>query len=265
VSDELVLQDKKNYNHQESIKLLGEVRNLFQEKLKLVVIEWISEEKEQNIEKQIESCSKIFIVKKEKKPLYEQCNGIDDVEKVLNNFNNSLERLLNNFDAIVDNNININADSKNSLESYADAINKGITVFQNQRKRRSSKFKELSTVKELREELRCFLAEIISRYIIQVLIVALYERIKNNAGEIYKLAVNQINKFFVENGVYTKEINLGEKIDPEFVEPTIDSVDNVTDDFNKLDTIDEIRRYPYLFTDETMILDGSAKIWRRKI
>ena len=64
--------------------------------------------------------------------------------------------------------------------------------------------------------------------------------IKNNAGEVYTLAVNEINKFLAENGVYTKEVVLGEMIDPEFIEPTNDSCDNVTDDFQKFDTIDEI-------------------------
>ena len=53
-------------------------------------------------------------------------------------------------------------------------------------------------------------------------------------------------------------------IEPEFMEPTMDSAENYTEDFNKFDTIDEIRRYPYLFTDGAKIIDGQAKIWRRK-
>ena len=117
---------------------------------------------------------------------------------------------------------------------------------------------------DLREELQRLFSEIIANYIIVVLFDALYERINNGAGPIYEMVVREINSFLAQNGIYTRKIFVGEKIEPEFMEPTMDSAENYTEDFNKFDTIDEIRRYPYLFTDGAKIIDGQAKIWRRK-
>jgi len=127
-----------------------------------------------------------------------------------------------------------------------------------------SRFKELSTVEELREELRQLFSEIISNYVITVLFDGLYERVKNNSGQIYEMVVNEVNEFLTVNGVYTRLVSVGEPIDPEYVEPTMDSVENYTTDFQKFDTIDEIYRYPYLFSDGIKITDGRARIWRRR-
>lgn len=261
MENELILKEEKVYMHQESKELLEEVRSFFQGKLKMIGIEWVSDRKNNKV---AENGMRLFVIEKANRPLYESCNGLEDVDKLLDQFNNNLENLLDSFDALMDNNKEISDDDRDNLDSYANAIYKGITVFGTQRKRHNAVFKELSTVEELRDTLKSLISKIIVDYIILVLIDALYERIKNNAGEVYTLAVNEINKFLAENGVYTKEVVLGETIDPEFLEPTSDSCDNVTDDFNKFDTIDEIRRYPYLFMDGTKILDGSARIWRRK-
>lgn len=261
MENEFILSEEKTYIHQETKELLEEVRGFFQGKLKMIGIEWISDKKNNEDE---ENGIHLFVIEKANRPLYESCNGFEDVDKLLDQFKDSLENLLDSFDALIDNNKEISNDSRDSLESYADAAMKGITRLGIERKRRNAIFKAASTVEELREHLKDLIADIIVNYIILVLIDALYERIKNNAGEVYTLAVNEINKFLVENGVYTKEIVRGETIDPEFIEPTSDSCDNVTDDFQKFDTIDEIRRYPYLFTDGTKIFDGSARIWRRK-
>lgn len=264
MSDRLILEDEKKYNHEESVKLLEEVRNFFQESLKMIGIELDSGKKSIDSAENIKKDFKKFFIKKGKEPLYKSCNGITNVEKILDKFNKNLENLYDNFESLIDNNQNIDENSKNNINSYLKAIEKGINVFEKQRKRRNAKFKELSTVEELQEELKQFISEIIVNYIILVLVDALYERIKNNSGDIYFLAINEINNFLKENGVYTKEINLGEEIDLEYVEPTQDSSDNLTDDFNKFNTINEIRRYPYLFADGSKLLDGSAKIWRRK-
>lgn len=260
----LVLEDNKEYAHEESVELLEEVRGFFQGKHKMIGIEWISEKKKNNNENDVNAGAKLFVIKKGNQPLYESCNGLEDVERILDQFGAGLNALADDMYALVDNNQDLDKESKNSLESYAGAVDKGVTVFKNQRRRRGAKFKELSTVDDLKEELKHFMSEIIGNYVIIVLVDALYGRIKNHAGEIYMLAVNEINKFLAVNGVYTMEISAGDLIDPEYVEPTQDSIDNVTDDFNKFDIIEEVRRHPYLFTDGTKILDGSAKIWRRK-
>lgn len=264
MQNQTVLQEDKTYNHQETAELLEEVRDFFQGNLKMIGIEWISEQRMNQNQNNDSELTKLFVIGKGKRAFYEQCSSIKDVENVLNQFADSLNYLLENLDALLDHNLDLNREHKDNLESYAKAVDKSIRVFANQRRMRSAKLKELLTVEELQEELKDLLGEIISKYIISVLMDPLYGRIKNQDGEIYKLVVNEINIFLSANGVYTKEVMVGEPIDPEFVEPTSDSIDHVTDDFEKFDTIDEIRRYPYLFYDGTKIKDGSAKIWRRK-
>ena len=47
---EYILDDNKEYIHEESRTLLEEVRGFFQGKLKMVGIEWVSEKKESDSE-----------------------------------------------------------------------------------------------------------------------------------------------------------------------------------------------------------------------
>lgn len=261
---EITLEEDRAYNHQEIKKLLEDLRKFFQEDLKIVLSEWGSEKENHSIEKANEDFITIFFIEKDKQPIYEECRGKDDIEKVLNLFDEKLNELYDDFDDLLNRNPTLDKESKGSLESYIKAIDKCITVYENQKGKKISKFNEMDTVSELKEELRHFLGDIINRYIITILIDPLYIRIKNNAESIYSLMVKKINKFLAEMGVYTKEITIEEAFHPEYMTPTEDSADNTTDDFNKFDTIDEIRRYPYYFSDDIKIIDGSAKIWRRK-
>ena len=258
----MILDGTKEYVHEESKILLEEVRSFFQGRLKMIGIEWVSE-KLNNDAKETEGPT-LFVIKNANVTPYEKCNGISDVNKIFSDFGNSLEGLIDNLDAIIDNNKDISEDCKESISSYAAAVEKAFTVFGNQRKRRMPKINEMDSVSEIRFEIKQLISEIISNYIVQVLVDALYSRIKNNAGEVYELAVGEVNKFLADNGVITKEVKVGEVLNPEYIEPTSDSVDNITEDFVKFDTIEEIRRYPYFFNDGTKILDGTAKIWRRK-
>lgn len=261
--DKKILNYDKEYDHQETKRLLMEVKNFCQIKLKMIVPEWVTSKV--RVEKvSQDSAITYFYIEKVKNPIYEVCSGYDDVDKILGIFEDRLNDLLGNMDELLDRNIDLDDESKKSLESYASAIDKCFTVYSKQQKRRSAKIKELSTVDEIKEELQQLFTEIIANYIIAVLFDALYERINNGAGQVYEMVVKQINNFLALNGVYTRKICIGEKIEPEYMEPTQDSLQNYTDDFNKFDTIDEIRRYPYLFADDTKIIDGQVRIWRRK-
>lgn len=258
-----ILDVRKEYDHQETRSLLMEVRNFFQSKLRVIVPEWItSEEKAPDAE--CTGAAAAFFIESAEEPIYAACNGYDDLGRILELFEERLNDLLGGMDDLLENNRDLDDESKKNLESYASAIDKCLNVYNIQRKRRGGKFKELSTVDELREEMRRLFGEIIANYIIEVLFDALYERIHNNAGTMYEMVVKEVNRFLALNGVCTKKVSAGDKIEPEFMEPTADSAENETDDFSKFDTIDEIRRYPYFFTDGSKIIDGKARILRRK-
>ena len=260
---ESILEENKTYLSQESKELLEEVRGFMQGKLKMVGVEWTFSKRSWNQDETLNKGIELFFIKKGVAPIDSFCNSLEDMEKQLDQLESRLICLADSFYALVDNNPDLEKESKNSLESYAKTVDKSVTILENQRKKRRIKWKELSGINEFTEEIKSLIRKIIGDYVISVLADALYERIKNNAGEVYTLVIKEMNQFLIDNGVYTKEIKVGEQMDPEYVEPTKDSIENITEDFHKFDTIEEIRRYPYLFLDDTKILDGSAKIWRR--
>lgn len=262
MSDVFGLDNRKEYDHQETRSLLADVREFFQSRLKIIVSEWItpktSVDKNEN-----SSIAAIFYIEKAAEPIYNECNGYDDLNGILSLFEERLNDLLDSLDDLLDNNRDMDDETKKSLDSYANAIEKCMNVYGTQKRKRAAKFKELPTVEELREELQRLFSEIIDKYII-VLFDALYERIHNGAGPVYELVVSEINTFLSVNGVYTLNVSAGDRLDPEYMEPTQDSAENFTEDFNKFETIDEIRRYPYVFADDVKIVDGLARIWRRR-
>lgn len=257
-----VLNSDKEYDHLESKMLLKEVREFFQSKLRVIVPEWITK-KESMLKETSDDIIKIFLIEKKSEPIYNDCNGYDDLESILDLFDSRLNKLLDNIDELIDKNDELDDETKKSLCDYSKAIEKCLTVYNTQRKRQMSKFKELSTVDELQEKLRQLFSEIIIKYII-VLFDGLYERVSNDAGPVYEMLIREINQFLAENGIWTKMVMTGEMLDPEYMEPTQDSAENYTEDFQKFDKIDKIRRYPYLFSDGLKICDGCARIWRRK-
>ena len=262
MTNEMMFDTNKEYDHQETKNLLAGVRDFFQSKLKVIVPEWISLGRVVYKDTAVGAIA-AFCIEKTADPIYAACNRFDDIRDILGLFEERLNDLLDSMDNLLDNNVDLDEESKKSLESYAGAIEKCLNVYNTQKKRRAAKFKELSTVDEIRDELQQLFSEIIANYIITVLFDALYERIHNNAGLIYELVVKEVNKFLAVNGVYTKIVSVGHKIEPEYMEATTDSAENFTDDFNKFDTIDEVRRYPYMFADGVKIIDGQARIWRR--
>lgn len=263
MTNEIIFDNSKKYDHQEIKNLLVGVRDFFQSELKVIVPEWISTKKNETKEAVVGAITS-FYIEKTAEPIYAACNGYDDIRDILNCFGDRLNDLIDSMDDLLDKNTDLDDESKSSLESYAGTIEKCLNVYNTQKKRRAAKFKELSTVNEIRDELQQLFREIIANYIISVLFDALYERINNNSGPIYEMVIKEVNNFLATNGVYTKLVAIGDRIEPEYMEPTTDSSENFTDDFNKFDTIDEIRRYPYLFADGVKIIDGRARIWRRK-
>lgn len=263
MTDIVVLAEEREYNHDESKSLLTEVREYFHKKLKWIVPEWITR-KETALEAVAGSAIKTFYIEKANGPIYLTCNGYDELNGVLDLFEQRLNSLLDSLDNLLDYNSDLDDESRESLESYASAVEKCVNVYTTQRKKRMSRFRELLTVKELQDELRQLFSEIISNYLITVLFDGLYERVKNNSGQIYEMVVSEVNEFLAVNGAYTKTVSEGDIIDPEYMEPTPDSSGHFTADYLKYDSVDEIYRYPYLFSDGTKIIDGRVRIWRRK-
>ena len=263
MEDLMVLKNDKEYDHQETKRLLIKVRDFFQTKLRIIVQERVTE-KEEQANQVNNGFIEMFFIEEGADAIFSVCSQFGDLEGILDLFESRLNGLLDSIDDLSDKNTNLDDESKNSLYSYASAIEKCVSVYKNQRRKRMAKFKELNSVSEIQDELRQLFTEIVANYIIAVLFDALYERIKNNSGTVYEMVVKEVNGFLSQNGIYTKYVNVGDTIDPEYMEPTSDSSENYTDDYQKFDKIDEIRRYPYMFKGGYKVADGYARIWRRK-
>ena len=263
MEDLMVLKNDKEYDHQETKSMLIKVRDLVQTKLRIIVPEYVTVKNEQTSQEN-NGFIEVFSIDEGTDAIFTACNGADNLDEILDLFEGRLNDLLDGMDDLLDKNTDLDDESKKSLDSYASAIDKCLNVYGIQRRKRMAKFKELNTVSELQDELRQLFTEIVSNYIIAVLFDALYERIKNNSGIVYEMVVREVNSFLSQNGIYTKKVNVGEAIDPEYMEPTSDSSENYTDDYQKFDKIDEIRRYPYMFKGGYKVADGYARIWRRK-
>lgn len=263
MEDLMILKNDKEYDHQETKSLLTKVRDFFQTKLRIIVPECVTE-KEEMTDQVNNGFIEAFYIDEGVDAIFTLCNGFDDLEGILDLFESKLNELLDGMDDLLDKNADLDDESKKSLDSYASAIDKCIYVYGIQKRKRMSKFKELNSVAEIQDELRQLFTEIVANYIIAVLFDALYERIKNNSGTVYEMVVRDVNEFLSQNGIYTKHVNVGDAIDPEYMEPKSDSSENYNDDYQKFDKIDEIRRYPYMFKGGYKIADGYARIWRRK-
>lgn len=263
MEDLMVLKNDKEYDHQETKSLLAKVRELFQTKLRIIVPEYVTEKEEQT-DQVNNGFIGAFYIEEGADAIFSACSQFDDLEGILDLFESRLNELLDSMDDLLDKNTNLDNESRKSLDSYASAIEKCVSVYGIQRRKRMAKFKRLNSVPEIQDELRQLFTEIVANYIIAVLFDALYERIKNNSGMVYEMVVREVNGFLSQNGIYTKYVNVGDAIDPEYMEPTSDSSENFTDDYQKFEKIDEIRRYPYMFKGGYKVADGYARIWRRK-
>jgi len=221
MEDLAVLNNDKEYDHQETRRLLAKVREFFQTKLRIIVPECVTAKEEQTGQGN-NRFVETFSIAKGADAIFTVCNGFDDLEGILDLFESRLNELLDGMDGLLDKNANLDDESKKSLDSYASAIDKCINVYGIQRRKRMAKFKELNSVAEIQDELRQFFTEIVANYIIAVLFDALYERIKNNSGTVYEMVVREVNEFLSRNGIYTKHVSVGDVIDPEYMEPTRD-------------------------------------------
>lgn len=256
------LEEDRKYDHSVTQALLGDVREFFQG-LRLAVPERGSVRAAAE-KGAAQDPVELFRIEKGCEPIYASCSGGSDMEENLILFQDRLEELLDHLIDLLNRNKDLDEESQKNLNNYARAVHKAVKVYENQRRRKTAGLQVLETVAEIREALRQLFSEIVGSYIIVVLCDGLYERVKNDAGPIYKMVIREVNGFLAGLGVYTETVTPGERPNPELVEPTPDSAENFTDDYQKFEAVDKVCRYPYLFADGTKIIDGRARIWRRR-
>ena len=238
---------------------LKELKNSFEKKFKKYMIPEENKKITNHIQKNF--IKEFIILKKEENtPIYKICTKKSDLKGTFELFYDRLNDFIDDLKGLINNTTDDNL--INNLNSYIKVIEKSKIIYKNQIIVRRNIFKEAETINELQEEIQGLFSLIMEKYIIFVLIDALYERLKNGNSNIYKEVLKKLNKFLQDNGVYTLNIKAGDLMDPECMEATFDSAKNITEDESKYDTISEIRRYPYYFEDEVKIIDGKVKVWR---
>ena len=99
---------------------------------------------------------------------------------------------------------------------------------------------------------------------IEGIIPAVYNGLSAAEDNVYELILREVNNFLRQNGIFTKEIQVGEKLDTNDCEFVEDS-SAVTKDPRQSDVIVKIRQYPYLTVcsgERILIKSGKAVAWR---
>jgi len=255
------------YQHDTSIQLLDSVRSLFRDKLGIVMPEYQLDSPEGNKHAHgakggIDSAmAPFFLPKGTQRPIYADCNTSEQVKQIQELYENRLRELCQQIDRLRERNGNLDSSILESLENYANTVDRCLRVYQTWIGRDSKKL-SVTEPSGFQAIVQGTITRNIGDYIIKSLLNTIREQIKNKSHEIYALVLKRVNTFLSENGVYTREIHSGEfwtdaakDIQPEVVCETSDS--------RKSDTIKEVRRYPYYFTDETKLMDGLVTIWKK--
>lgn len=84
-----------------------------------------------------------------------------------------------------------------------------------------------------------------------------------SSDSIYNDITHIVNAALKEFGVYTADIRIGGGVNFDICTIADDDGNEKTDIAEKIDCIKKIQRYPYLFSDDNIILTGKVNVWRK--
>lgn len=214
-------------------------------------------------EKNLMEC---FEIKKIKDPIYLNINNKDMFQSMIIQINEYKDDLLEELNHFMEANENkIGDEVQQRLEMFFRLIEKFNKVLVARSKKIN--LDDFNTIGELQDQVYKFLEQMIKEYFIERIIDSIYaainaQNISLNEIETYKLILKYCNKFLANLGIYTIKINEGDLNNFDLVLPTMDSSENITNEYKLKDCIKNVQRYPYFFEDERIVVEGLASIWR---
>ena len=204
--------------------------------------------------------SHLFQVPQKDDSIFSTINSPDDLEQVKSKISLFYDQFIDDFDTYFER-IEDRLDEKN-LESF-EIIFKTL---KNRKKRLDSSLKKFKIVDSwnitrIKEELQFALQKNFKDIIdslVRSISTGLYE------SSAYEDILKQLNLFLSKIGIYTYNLNIGQKLtekDWNFVEPE-EGENCDTSNIELRDVIKEITTYPYIIKDGLVISEGKIILWR---
>lgn len=216
----------------------------------------IKKDEEENKEDMIT----LFNIEKSRQPIYEEITCIEDVEEVANDiisttneYKESIASTLRGYENINDDNTNI------ALSGILSAISNFEKVLTKQIKKGID---ESLDEDEIKEQISSNITKQLDQRLIRNVVKPLYEGIKHNDCEVYRVVINKTNEYIKSYGIYTMNLEINTEFDYDFIEPQ-EASDNITDDYKLEEKIKEIHQYPYVFDEDNIVSQGKIVVWRK--
>lgn len=203
-----------------------------------------------------------FYIGNEMQPEFMMVKDMKQLDIILKNFNDGIECFIDNLELICEKNSDMSKSEAETLLIFQKVIERAQVVFQKQCLGIKRKLSEQSTVDEIQQKLESVLPKILGEYIIHPIVSPVYEALSKKTNRIYEQILYELNTFLKRNGVYTVLISEGDIVDPHIVEFTEESINCITNNYKQADTIKEVKRLPYAFSKDKILLPGIVNAWR---
>lgn len=202
----------------------------------------------------------LFRIEKSEDPIYKDITcledaykAIDSIIKYTNEYKESIASTLRGFDDINDENTNIALSGIfSAISNFEKVLNKQI---------RKGIDEELDE-DEIKEKLASNLIKLLDQRLIRNVVKPLYEGIKYNDCEVYRVVIEKTNIYIKSYGIYTINLEVNGDFDYDFIEPQ-EASNNITDDYRLEEKIKEIHQYPYIFDEDNIVSQGKIVVWRK--
>lgn len=120
---------------------------------------------------------------------------------------------------------------------------------------------DANSIVDLQHQFARGLAKELNDRIFQNILTGLYNGLNSSDKQVYVLVIQKLNMFLADLGIYTSEIKEGMKMDYDKYD-VVPSDHNGTTSFELEDCIKEVQQLCYLFSEELIIANGQAVVWR---
>jgi len=244
------------YSFREIYKLNIEFKKLLENAFKLVYIEKKEPQQEDN-NKETQNDLILFKIDKNRESIFKKIISVDALEEVKKEFKNEYKKFtdefLDYFDRVEE---QLNENQNESFE----IIEKTIKHRGKKLNTTIDKFKVEDSwgVSKIEEEFY-FKVQKNLKDIVESLIPTISTGMKENSA--YDGIIKLLNQFLSKLGIYTKEFEINQKCDYDFLTPQ-ECDDCTTSDLSKKDVIKEILSYPYILDEDKIVIEGKVILWR---
>lgn len=208
---------------------------------------------------------RFFEVKTKDQPIYRKLTSkgmLKEIfEEVIFHKENLLEKLVSMLD---ENQLTLDEGVKEQIGMHIRNLDRFGKTFESRVKKLD--IDSVVDVGEMQYKLYKFLSDIIKDYYISRIIPSLFEAMKVDKSNTFRIILGHVNQFLSELGIKTHVILEGELMKYELYEPTLDSSEQITEDINLKDKIKNMEQFAYIFNEEDeeayIVSTGKARVWR---